>query len=416
MKIISLQAENIKKLRAVRIDPEDNLVMITGPNAAGKSSVLDLITMGLCGGKAIPSEPIKRGAEKGNLLIDLGDYVIKRSFTANNNYIEIKPKDGGKALSSPQKFLDEIVGSISFDPLDFINNHPAKEQRKILLELIGINVDELDAKEKELRKSREDIGRDLTRVKSEYQNLTYFPAITETEEISLNDLTTQLNDALSVNALWDERNGKNEQIRASAKQKEELIEQLKQEIEEAKVEFKTNKQWLLDHPKREAGELSAKVSYTTSYNLQIRQNLKKREKGTIVEETQKSYNEFTKQIEDIEIKRKEALTSTPLPVEGLSFSPDGILYNSIPLDQASDGEKLMVSLAISMALNPTLKVLRIKDGSLLDQHNRDIIYSQIKEKDYQLWFESVASEGGVGIYIEDGEIVSVNGKKTKNKP
>ena len=76
---------------------------------------------------------------------------------------------------------------------------------------------------------------------------------------------------------------------------------------------------------------------------------------------------------------------------------------------------LMVSLGISMALNPTLRVLRIKDGSLLDAHNREIIKSMIKEKDYQVWFESVGPDGKVGIYIEEGKIVSVDGKSENLK-
>jgi putative cofactor-binding repeat protein len=69
----------------------------------------------------------------------------------------------------------------------------------------------------------------------------------------------------------------------------------------------------------------------------------------------------------------------------------------------------MISLGISMALNPTLRVLRIKDGSLLDEKNRKIIYDRIKDNDFQLWYESVSTDRSVGIYIEDGEITSIDG-------
>jgi hypothetical protein len=73
----------------------------------------------------------------------------------------------------------------------------------------------------------------------------------------------------------------------------------------------------------------------------------------------------------------------------------------------------MIGLGISMALNPKLRVLRIKDGSLLDESNRQIIREQLKDKDYQLWFESVSSDKSVGIFIEDGGVVAIDGEVPK---
>jgi hypothetical protein len=66
---------------------------------------------------------------------------------------------------------------------------------------------------------------------------------------------------------------------------------------------------------------------------------------------------------------------------------------------------LLVSLSISMAVNPTLRVLRVKDGSLLGSEAREVIKRMLKEKDFQLWMETVADENeGIGIYIEEGEV------------
>jgi hypothetical protein len=99
-----------------------------------------------------------------------------------------------------------------------------------------------------------------------------------------------------------------------------------------------------------------------------------------------------------------------MPVEGLTFDATGLFYRGVPLEQASDGEKLMVSLGISMALNPTLRVLSIKDGSLLDEKNKSIIRKTLAEKKiedgegYQLWYESVGTDGKAGILIEEGEV------------
>jgi DNA repair exonuclease SbcCD ATPase subunit len=101
MKIIKLTAENVMKLSAVEIVPKDNLVLVTGENGAGKSSVLDSIVMALCGKSAIPAEPIKKGANKGKIVVELEMYRIERSFTPGNSYLKIEGVDGS-VVKSPQ--------------------------------------------------------------------------------------------------------------------------------------------------------------------------------------------------------------------------------------------------------------------------------------------------------------------------
>lgn len=81
MKIISLQAENVKRLTAVTITPDGNLVQITGKNGQGKTSVLDAIWWALEGAANIQAEPIRKGAEEARIRLDLGEYVVTRTFT-----------------------------------------------------------------------------------------------------------------------------------------------------------------------------------------------------------------------------------------------------------------------------------------------------------------------------------------------
>jgi len=157
-------------------------------------------------------------------------------------------------------------------------------------------------------------------------------------------------------------------------------------------------------------EIESEIANAESVNQKVRANAGRAETLSRLNRVNFEYDDLTRQIDSIAQERKDLLAGVPMPVLGLSFDNNELLYNSIPLDQCSDSEKLMVSLGISMALNPTLRVLRIKDGSLLDAHNREIIRSMIKEKDYQVWFESVGPDGKVGIYIEEGKIVSVDGK------
>ena len=93
-------------------------------------------------------------------------------------------------------------------------------------------------------------------------------------------------------------------------------------------------------------------------------------------------------------------------MDGLGFDEDGVTYNGIPFAQASSAEQIRVSLAMAMALNPELKVLRIKDGSLLDGDAMEAIREQIVERDFQLWIERVGDADAGAVIIEDGEVAS----------
>jgi hypothetical protein len=134
MRILKLTAENIKKLKAVEITPDGNLVQITGPNGAGKTSVLDSIVYAFSGGRHIEAKPIRDGQDKAAIQIDCGDFVINRSITPKGAYLSIETKDGDKK-KSPQKFLDDLVGRISFDPLEFMRKD-AREQKKVLMDIV----------------------------------------------------------------------------------------------------------------------------------------------------------------------------------------------------------------------------------------------------------------------------------------
>ena len=420
MRIVQLIAENIKKLSAIDITPTDSMVLVTGPNGAGKSSILDCVVMALCGGREIPAVPIKKGADKGKITIDLGDYTITRSFTKDNSYLKIENKDGSN-VTSPQKFLDKIVGNISFDPLDFLNNEK-KKQKDILLQLLGVNVDEIDKQEKEAREQRTIVGRDATKAETLYKSIEYFSEVKSTKEVSVSDLSVKLREAMERNAAIDQETQANENLKALAKKDLERIEELQGMIKELQESVNQRKEMYITTKARLAGmvkvdtsEIESEITNVESTNQKIRANINRKAAQSDYDSYKEQYDTLTKQIDGIATERKDLLANASMPVDGLSFDDGGLLYNGIPLDQASDGEKLMVSLGISMALNPTLRVLRIKDGSLLDSKNREIIAKMVADKDYQLWFESVGSDGKVGILIEEGEIVSIDGEKVEKK-
>ena len=105
-------------------------------------------------------------------------------------------------------------------------------------------------------------------------------------------------------------------------------------------------------------------------------------------------------------QRAAAITAAQMPIEGISFGEGEVLFNGLPFVQSSSAQQLRVSVAIAMAANPKLRVLRIKDGSLLDESNLALIAEMAERDDYQVWIERVDASGKVGIVMEDGAVAN----------
>jgi hypothetical protein len=116
---------------------------------------------------------------------------------------------------------------------------------------------------------------------------------------------------------------------------------------------------------------------------------------------------LTKAREDREAAKRAAIAAAKLPVDGISFGDGEILLDGVPFDQASDAEQLRASIAIAMASNPKLRVIRVRDGSLLDADALKLLAEMADERDYQCWVERVSSDGKVGFVLEDGRLKSV---------
>ncbi len=106
-----------------------------------------------------------------------------------------------------------------------------------------------------------------------------------------------------------------------------------------------------------------------------------------------------------------AIAGAEMPVPGLSFGDGEVLFDGLPLDQASQAEKIRISVAIAMAANPKLRVLCIRDGSLLDRESLRLLSELIESQDYQCWLEVTDDEGKTGVVIEDGAIRPLDGAR-----
>ena len=398
MKIIELKSSNIKKLKAVelRIDKEKNLVMVTGKNAQGKSSLLDSIWYALGGKKNIPGEPIRKGEEKGEITINLEGYIIVRTFTDKGSYLKITNKDGSD-YSNPQAFLDYIVGNLSFDPLEF-SRMESKKQITELTKITGLDLTELEEKKKRITQERLFVGRELKELPKVDDEIIEMSRkfIKENKDLpSVSDLTTEIGTA-DKELLFFDRN------KVDIKELEDEIMKSQEKLTELK------KVMVPKISAEKLAQMKESLKNTETVNAQIRVAEKTIEDSNDWSKINGKYVGLTNDIKVIDEEKKKRLANVKMPIERLEWNEDGISYKKIPFDQLSGAEQLKISMSIAMASNPKLKVVLVKDGSLLDQDNLKVIEEMAREKDWQIWIESVDESGKVGIYIEDGEVKTVN--------
>jgi hypothetical protein len=146
-------------------------------------------------------------------------------------------------------------------------------------------------------------------------------------------------------------------------------------------------------------------------NRRIRANLTAKAKNQELFAVAKQAKEKTEEIENIDAAKARQLEVAKFPVPELSFDETGVVYRGVPFAQASGAEQLRVSMGVAMALNPTLKVCLIRDGSLLDDKNLALVAEMAAEQGGQVWLERVSDGPEVSVVIEDGSVKEVREPK-----
>jgi Tfp pilus assembly protein PilX len=399
MKIINLKAENVKKIKAVDITPTDNTVIITGKNGQGKSSILDSILYALGGKDALKDtpKPVREGQEFASVEIDLGEYKVVRTWNATGTTrLEVFSKEGAK-FGSPQTLLDEIVGRIAFDPLAFAQMKP-EDQKTVLLDVLGLTdqVATLQGQYRAKYDERTLVGRDLKTAEGHLASIIV-PENAPTAPVDTAKVSADLRAADDHNRVIDEAEDTLADAEADVKDLEAQLKEARETVATATAKLKGQK-------KIDTAELQEKLAKAGELNSAYETIKSKKTAEEAVKTHTASQTVLTEEMEVIVEKKEKLINSAKLPIEGLNIDVDGVTFKGIPFSQLSSAEQLKVSLAIAMAMNPKLRVMRIMDGSLLDSDNMKVIKEMAKTEDYQVWIERVEDDGKVGILIEDGEV------------
>jgi hypothetical protein len=139
-------------------------------------------------------------------------------------------------------------------------------------------------------------------------------------------------------------------------------------------------------------------------NAKYRQAQRRAQVAKELADKQAEYKGLTEELQEIEARRAQMMADAKFPVPELSFGDDGVLVKGVPFAQASAAEQLRVSVAMGMALNPKLKVLLVRDGSLLDAKSLQLLADMAEANESQVWLERVGDADAAAVVIEDGQV------------
>ena len=446
--ILELRASNVKRLRAVAIKPDGNLVVLSGKNGAGKTSVLDSITYALAGERAVCKQPVRRGQDKGTIEVDLGEYRVRRTFTKEGGGSLVVLSPEGARYPSPQALLDKIAGTLTFDPLAFAGMKE-EEQAETLRALVNLDFKELDAEHARVFAERTTVNRDGKALVARFDAAPHHDGVPEAEQRSA-EILSEREAAESVNERNDgvrqaakdaqrdadtaeaaiETAGQHvDDARSVVAATERKIAQLQAELVEQRAEVvrregavetkRGTAQRLREAATAKASEAAELVDVdlapfatrlveVEAVNKKVRENLARAALERQVEAKRAERESLTSRLEAIERQKAEAIAAAKMPVEGLGFDASGVVtFNGIPLDQASHAERLRVSVAIGLAMNPRLKVLLIRDASLLDEDGMRLVAQMAQDAGAQFWLERVGQDEATTVLIEDGHVAGV---------
>ncbi|MBT8163077.1 MULTISPECIES: AAA family ATPase [Arthrobacter] len=400
-KIIRLESTNYKRLKAVEIvpDPDGSLVIVGGNNGQGKSSILDSITAALGGvnAKTTP-KPIRDGEERAEIVLETEDLVVTRRFTASGSTLTVKSPDGA-VYPKGQAKLDDMLGRLSLDPLAFTQLSD-RDQLATLLELVELpfDPDKLAAERKELFDRRTDANRKVKELTGRVAEYISRPADLPDEEVSVSALVTAYREGQELNDRIAEADRAVVALQAR-------VEKLKAELAVAQDALDNASDYSAKAPAPvDLEAIERQVDNAEQINAAVRHHKAGEKVRADLVIAERYAEDLTRNIEGIDKLNADGLAAAVFPIDDLGFDDTGVTYRGVPFKQASGAEQLRVSLAMAIALNPKLRVIRIADGSLLDSDNLALVESIAREHDYQVWLEVVGEGDGRGIIIEDGEV------------
>lgn len=411
VKINKLEIENVKRVKAVTIEPTSNgLTILGGNNNQGKTSVLDAIAWALGGNKYKPSKPARDGSmNPPTLRLELSNGLIVERKGKNSD-LKVTDPSGQKA---GQQLLDSFVEELALNLPKFIESS-AKDKANTLLQIIGVGEKlwELDRKEEQLYNERRAIGQIADQKKKYAAEQPQYPEAPN-ELVSIADLIHEQQEILARNGENARKRQNRENIVNSLHLSEARLKQLKEQLaqEEATHEslmsdyIAANKS-IEDLVDESTDEIESSIANIEEINRKVRANLDKEKAEEDAKQYSSQYNNLSKQIQDVRDERTSLLNSADLPLPGLSVEDGELVFEGQKWDNMSGSQQLRVATAIVRKLKPECGFVLLDKLEQMDIPTLTEFGKWLESEGLQAIATRVSSGEECQIIIEDGYVVS----------
>ena len=414
--ITALEAENVKRIKAVALTPAPTgLTLVGGNNNQGKTSVLDALAWALGGERFRPTAAQRDGAiAPAHLKVTLSNGVV----------VERKGKNASLTVTDPtgrrsgQQLLNAFVEPLALDLPRFMDASD-KEKADILLRIIGIGA-ELHTRDLEIKglyDKRTFTGQLAAQKKHFAEEMISYPEAPD-EPVSASELIRQQQDILA-------RNGENQRLRAQYAELEQQVQQCVDELKRTRERIATLQQLAdeLDakHTKlfnqretarktvsqlqdESTAELEASIRDIEETNRKVRANLEKSRAEDEAAQYASEYDRLTESIQQKRADRMALLNGADLPLPGLSVEDGVLTYKGKHWRDMSGSDQLRVAAAIVRRLNPDCGFVLLDKLEQMDMTTLQEFSAWLEAEGLQAIATRVSTGSECQIIIEDGMV------------
>ena len=409
VKITALEAENVKRIKAVALTPSPTgLTIVGGNNNQGKTSVLDALAWALGGEKFRPTAAVRDGAlAPPHLKVILSNGVVVERRGKNSSLTVTDPT----GQRSGQQLLNAFVEPLALDLPRFMQASD-KDKADTLLNIIGVGdaLTGLDREIKALYDRRTVIGQIGAQKRHAAEELTEYPDA-PSEPVSAIELIQQQQEILLHNADNQRKRMKLAQLEEQEKQLGRRVQELSQELEMVEHQLTAVQQDVQDATKTVAqlqdestAELEQSIRNVEEINRQVSANLAKSKAQDEAERYAQEYTALTEQIKAKRTARMELLNGADLPLTGLGVEDGSLTYNGKHWQDMSGSDQLRVATAIVRRLNPDCGFVLLDKLEQMDLATLAEFGSWLQTEGLQAIATRVSTGGECQIIIEDGKV------------
>lgn len=402
MKINKLEIENVKRVKAVKIEPTANgLTIIGGKNNQGKTSVLDAIAWALGGDRYRPSQAQREGSViPPNLHIVMNNGLIVERRGKNSD-LKVTDPNGKKA---GQQLLNEFVEQLALDLPKFMEA-TSREKAQTLLQIIGVGprLADLERQEKELYNERTYIGRTADQKEKYAKEQPYYPEVPSVP-VSASELIRQQQEILAQNGENQRKRERRHQLEQEYQSVTEQIQALLAKQGQLEADLKIARETSEGLTDRSTAELEENISNIEEINRKVRANLDKDKAEEDAKGYREQYKRLTAQIEEIRSQKTDLLKEADLPLPGLGVEDGELVYHGQKWDNMSGSEQLKVSTAIVRRLNPECGFVLLDKLEQMDLDTLHEFGQWLEQEGLQAIATRVSTGGECSLIIEDGYV------------